>query len=243
MSHQRMVYVIDQDLETRRCLTAHLGAAGIEAWPFGSGGEFLEILDHLMPACILLDMDMPEMRGLDLMDELRRRGIDWPVVAISDRDELLLAVSAMKRGAVDFLQKPISESILVAALSPALSSLDRLVEARECRRAAQERVARLTPREIDIALALLSGQANKTVAHELGISVRTVEMHRAHIMAKLGVKSLAEAALIATQAGLQISSPIQAAPAPTPLRVPARLGPPAPAAPFMLRRLASRSAL
>jgi two-component system response regulator FixJ len=238
-----MVYVLDQDLETRRCLTAHLGAIGVEAWPFGSGSEFLEILGHLMPACILLDMDMPQMRGLDMMDELRRRGVDWPVVAISVRDELSLAVEAMKRGAVDFLLKPVTEAALAAALMPALAALDRLVEAGESRRAAQERVGRLTPREIDIALALLSGQANKTVAHELGISVRTVEMHRAHIMAKLGVKSLAEAALLATQAGLTVTSPSLPRPSeavrPLSRLVPSSSPPP----PFLLRRLASRSAV
>jgi two-component system response regulator FixJ len=236
-----MVYVIDQDLETRRCLTAHLGIVGVEAWPFGSAGEFLDILGHLMPACILLDMDMPQMRGLDFMDELRRRGIDWPVVAMSARDELLLAVEAMKRGAVDFLQKPVGESTLVTALTPALRALDRLVEAGESRRAAQERIGRLTPREIDIALALLSGRANKTVAHDLGISVRTVEMHRAHIMAKLGIKSLAEAAVIATQAGLELSCATLAPALPTrPLpRLAASSAPP----PFLLRGMARRSAV
>ena len=211
MSHQRTVYVIDQDLEVRRSLTNHLSAVGAEAWPFHSGAEFLEIIDHLMPACILLDMDMTGPSGLDVLRVLAARQREWPVIALSGRAELALAVQAMKLGALDFLEKPVDRATLTSALIPAWSALEQSIEASEARRSAQERIARLTPREIDISLALLSGRANKGVAHEFGISVRTVEMHRAHIMAKLGVKSLAEAAVIATHAGL---APAALAPAP-----------------------------
>lgn len=205
MSHQRMVYLVDHDLETRRSLSLHLASLGAEAWPFASGAEFLEIAAHLMPACILLDMDMPGTSGLDVMAELARRGIEWPVVAMSGCRDIGPAVEAMKRGALDFLEKPVDPTVLAGALVPALEALARMVEAQEGRRAAQERIARLTAREVDISLALFSGQANKAVAHDFGISVRTVEMHRAHIMAKLGVRSLAEAAVIATQAGLDLT--------------------------------------
>ena len=206
MTHQRMVYVVDQDLETRRSLSLHLASLGAEAWPFAGAAEFLEIAGHLMPACILLDMDLPDGGGLELMAELARRRIEWPVVAMSAEQDVATAVEAMKRGAVDFLQKPVPGAALAAAFLPAWIALDRMVEAQETRRSAQERVARLTPREVDISLALLAGAPNKAVAHDLGISVRTVEMHRAHIMAKLGVRSLAEAAVIATQAGLDLGS-------------------------------------
>jgi two-component system response regulator FixJ len=207
MTHQRMVYVVDHDPEMRRSLSVHLAAMGAEAWPFSGGGEFLDILSHLMPAVILLDMDMPDLHGLDVMAELERRGVAWPVVGMCGSEQMGVAVEAMKRGAIDFLAKPIASATLEEALAPAWISLERTLEAAEGRRAAQERLSRLTAREADISLALLSGQANKTVAHALGISVRTVEMHRAHIMAKLGVKSLAEAAVIATQAGLELGSP------------------------------------
>jgi two-component system response regulator FixJ len=207
MSHQRTVYVIDDDPSVRRSLGTKLGAIGAESWPFASGAEFLEIIDHLLPACILLDMEMPCGGGLEVMAELRARGIDWPVICISDGDELTVAVEAMKRGAVDFLQKPLSSGVLARALAPAWTVLERTILRNEEKRVAQERVARLTPREVDISLALLSGQPNKAVAHHFGISVRTVEMHRAHIMAKLGVRSLAEAALLANQAGLNLSPP------------------------------------
>jgi two-component system, LuxR family, response regulator FixJ len=204
MSHQRTVYVIDQDLQSRRSITGFLASIGAEAWPFPSGAEFIEILDHLMPACILLDMEISKPTGLEMLGMLSARQSGWPVVALSGRPDVRTAVQAMKLGALDFLEKPVSPAILSAALIPAWSALERSVEAAEARRSAQERVARLTPREIDIALALLSGRPNKGVAHDLGISVRTVEMHRAHIMTKLGVKSLAEAAMLASQAGVLV---------------------------------------
>jgi two-component system response regulator FixJ len=224
MSHHRTVYVIDRDVEARRSLAAHLGMIGAEAWPFAGGAELLSILDHLMPACVLLDVDGCEPHGLDVLRELGDRRPAWPVVAVSARDEVALAVEAMKLGALDFLVKPVGAAGLAAALAPAWSALQRSIEESEVRRLAQERVARLTPREVDISLALLGGRPNKRVAHELGISVRTVEMHRAHIMAKLGVRSLAEAAVLATQAGLTANrEPIAAEQQPSlPLTAPRR---------------------
>ena len=206
MSHHRTVYVIDRDLDTRRSLSVHLGMIGAEAWPFATGAELLAIVDHLVPACVLLDLDATDPSGLDLLAELVERCPDWPVIGISTCEEVGFAVEAMKIGALDFLCKPIGPAALAAALAPAWQILQASVEESEVRRSAQERVARLTAREVDISIALLGGWPNKTVAHELGISVRTVEMHRAHIMAKLGVRNLAEAAVLATQAGLLSSS-------------------------------------
>lgn len=207
MSHQRTVYLIDPGIESRRSTAKHLAAIGAEAWPFQTGGEFLEIFDHLMPACILLDMDEEQPSGLEMLRLIATRQSPWPVIAFSARPVVAVAVEAMKLGAYDYLEKPLGAAALSAALIPAWSALERSIEAAQSRRAAQERVARLTPREADIALALLSGRPNKGVAHDAGISVRTVEMHRAHIMAKLGVRSLAEAAVIATEAGLLVSAP------------------------------------
>ncbi|HEY0411994.1 MAG TPA: response regulator [Allosphingosinicella sp.] len=230
MSHQRTVYVVDRDLGVRRVLTAVLARIGAEAWPFAGGGEFLDILDHLVPACVLLDMDLVSPTGLEVLAELGHRRPGWPVVAMSAKPEVPVAVEAMKLGALDFLEKPVDAAALTGALIPAWGKLEKSLELSEARQIAQERLGRLTMRELDIALALFAGQSNKAVAHSLGISVRTVEMHRAHIMAKIGVKTLAEAAVLATQAGI------------TPIR-PAAPPPAAAAAPvFLPRRLASRSA-
>ncbi|HEX9947410.1 MAG TPA: LuxR C-terminal-related transcriptional regulator [Allosphingosinicella sp.] len=214
MSHQRTVYVVDNDLEMRRSLTINLASIGAEAWPFGGGGEFLEILGHLMPGCILLDMDADD--SLEVLAALVQRETGWPILAMSAAPKVQVAVAAMKLGALDFLEKPIESAKLAAALIPAWNTLEASLERGEARRVAQDRLARLTARELDISLALFGGRSNKAVAHELGISVRTVEMHRAHIMAKLGVKSIAEAAVMATHAGLPIAQrpPVASALAP-----------------------------
>ena len=150
MSHHRTVYVIDRDLEARRSLAAHLGMIGAEAWPFAGGAELLAILDHLTPACVLLDVDGSDPHGLDVLRELRDRRPDWPVVALSARDEVGLAVEAMKLGALDYLVKPVGAAALASALTPAWGNLQRSIEESEVRRCAQERVARLTAREVDI---------------------------------------------------------------------------------------------
>lgn len=210
MSQQRTVYVVDDDLETRRSLTLNLAAIGAEAWPFGSGDEFLEIFGHLMPGCILLDLDARD--GLEVLAALVRRDTGWPIIAMSGAAKVEVAVKAMKLGALDFLEKPVDSARLAGALRPAWSALEASLQQGEARRLAQGRLARLTPRELDISVALFAGRSNKTVAHEFGISVRTVEMHRAHIMTKLGVKSIAEAAVMATHAGLAIDSRRPSAP-------------------------------
>ena len=246
MSHQRTVYVVDGNMNARRSLTSQLASIGAEGWPFSSGPEFLEIVDHLMPACILLDMDIEDPGGLELLAALAKRECGWPVVAMSSNADVRTAVQAMKLGAIDFLEKPVTAQDLAAALVPAWSALEASVRKGEARRSAQERLARLTARELDIALALFSGQSNKAVAHELGISVRTVEMHRAHVMAKLGVRSIAEAAIMATHADLampesatrspQASQPAAAVQRPA---IGFRVPPPA----FAARRFAARSAV
>jgi two-component system response regulator FixJ len=229
MSHQRTVYVVDRDLASRRGLTSHLARIGAEAWPFAGGAEFLDILDHLTPACVLLDMEIAAPSGLEVLAELGQRRPGWPVIATSAAPQVSVAVDAMKLGALDFLEKPVESAALAAALIPAWASLEESLEQNETKRQAGERLGRLTPRELDIALALFAGRSNKAVAHLLNISVRTVEMHRAHIMAKLAVRTLAEAAVLATQAGLAAASP-------RPVPAPALAAPPV----LLPRRFAAR---
>jgi two-component system response regulator FixJ len=205
MSHHRRVYVVARDGDLRRLLAHQVSALGTEPWPFPGGSEFLRIVEHLEPGCILLDMDLVDLPGLDLLDELAERGIKWPVIALSGRESLVLAVETMKRRALDFLGLPVGSEQIARALAPAWQLLEEAVEETEAKNLALERLGRLTSREIDVALALLNGGSNKRIAHDFGISVRTVEMHRAHIMSKLGVRSLAEVALLATRAGLNLN--------------------------------------
>lgn len=204
MSHYRRVYVVARDVETRRLLTRHVSASGAETWPFPGGVEFLKMIEHLEPGCVLLDLDVGDVAGIDILGELGQRRPCWPVIAMSASDELQPAIEAMKLGAIDFQRLPPDRELLVRALESGWNGLEQKMEACTAQREAQEQLARLTAREIDVSLALLHGGSNKTIAHEFGISVRTVEMHRAHIMAKLGVRSLAEVALLATQAGLDL---------------------------------------
>src|SRR5215213_1700776 len=122
MAHQRTVYVVDNDLETRRSLTINLASIGAEAWPFGGGSEFLEILGHLMPGCILLDMDADD--SLEILAALVQRETGWPILAMSAHPRVAVAVEAMKLGALDFLEKPVEGSKLAAALIPAWNALE-----------------------------------------------------------------------------------------------------------------------
>jgi len=200
MSHQHTVYVVDDDPEDRHSLAYQLGQYGIEAWPFASGADFLASIGHLRPQCVILSMEIPHQGGLQLMKDLLVRGIIWPVIALSDGCDLRMAIEAMKLGAVDFLKKPIDVEALMEAIRPASVALQQAMQQSEVRRLAEERVANLSPRELDISRALVRGSPNKVVAHQLGISVRTVEAHRANIMMKLGVRSVAELVLLVTEA-------------------------------------------
>ena len=197
------VYVVDDDRDVRRSLSFMLGASEIRSHPFGSGEDFLDALGDLQPGCILLDLRMPQMDGFQVMSELARREIDWPIIVMTGHGEVPVAVRAMKLGAVDFIEKPFSEEALLACFGTAFSVLTERETAGRRRKEARERVAQLTGRETDILEGLLAGESNKQLAARLGISLRTVEMHRGNMMDRLGVSSLAEALALALEAGLQ----------------------------------------
>lgn len=200
------VYVVDDDRDVRRSLSFMLGAAEIRSHPYGSGADFLEALPDLEPGCILLDLRMPQMDGFHVMAELAQRGIDWPVVVMTGHGEIPIAVRAMKMGAVDFIEKPFSEQALLACFSQAFSLLEERAVTGKRRRDAHERAALLTAREKEVLANLLAGQSNKQIAQALGISLRTVEMHRGNMMERLGASSLAEALTLALEAGVQPSA-------------------------------------
>lgn len=202
-AQNQTVYVVDDDRDIRRSLSFMLSADEIRSYPFASGLDFLEALPDLEPGCVLLDLRMPEMDGFAVMTAMAERFVDWPVIVMTGHGDVPIAVRAMKQGAVDFVEKPFSEDTLHVSLRNGLA----LLEAREAngqrRRVAHERVATLTVREREVLQALLSGQANKSIATQLGISLRTVEMHRGNMMDRLQVGSLAEALTLAFEAGLE----------------------------------------
>lgn len=179
-----------------------LGTADMESRPFADGEEFLDHLGELEPGSILLDVRMPKVDGFQVMAELADRDIDWPVIVMTGHGEVPVAVRAMKLGAVDFIEKPFGEDLLMASLDRAFLLLKDRNETAEAARAAKERVGKLTAREREILQGLLGGLSNKLIAARLDISLRTAEMHRAHMMERLQVASLAEALTLAAQAGL-----------------------------------------
>jgi len=179
-----------------------LGASDVRSHPFGSGEDFLDAIPDLQPGCILLDLRMPQMDGFHVMTELAKREIDWPVIVMTGHGEVPVAVRAMKLGAIDFIEKPFSEEALLACFGNAFSLLDEREANGKRRRAARDRVTQLTARETDVLRGLLSGESNKQLAQRLGISLRTVEMHRGNMMERLEVASLAEALKLALEAGV-----------------------------------------
>ena len=197
------MYVVDDDRDVRRSLSFMLGASEIRSHPFGSGEDFLDSVPDLQPGCILLDLRMPQMDGFQVMSELASREIDWPVIVMTGHGEVPVAVRAMKLGAVDFIEKPFSEETLLGCFGNAFALLRDREAARRRRSDALERIGQLTVREMDILQGLLAGEANKQLAARLGISLRTVEMHRGNMMDRLAVASLAEALALALEAGVE----------------------------------------
>ena len=202
-----IVYVVDDDREVRRSLSFMLGTADFSSRPFASGNDFLEELEELKPGCILLDIRMPEIDGFHVMSEMGRRHNEWPVIVMTGHGEVSVAVRAMKLGAIDFIEKPFEESVLMSSLERAFVLLKDRGETAQRRQVAQERVSALTTREKEVLCGLMAGMANKLLARRLDISLRTVEMHRANMMDRLGVGSLAEALTLAVQAGVEPLTP------------------------------------
>lgn len=196
------VYVIDDESEVRRSLHFLLSTAGLISWPFASAADFLDNLNDLQPAPILLDIRMPEIDGLSLMAALSARGINWPVIIISAHADIRVAVKAIKLGAIEFLEKPFDFESLETSLQIAFSQLASQTDTTALRHAAQQRFERLSPREREVIDVLMRGIPNKTAAHMLSLSVRTIEMHRANALAKMQVKSIAEVVRLANDAGL-----------------------------------------
>ena len=202
MDEKRVVHIVDDEESIRRSAGFMLRTAGFSVTPWASGVEFLKAVRQVEPGCILLDVRMPEMDGLDVQRELNQRGIAMPVVVLTGHGDVTIAVRAMKAGAVDFIEKPFEKATLIAAIE---SGFERLADAegRASRAAAAAvLIAGLSAREQDVLKGLAQGLPNKSIAHDLGISPRTVEVHRANLMAKLGVRSLSETLRIAFSAGM-----------------------------------------
>lgn len=201
MTAERQVYLVDDDDAIRRSASFMLKTSGFIVTSFGSGIDFLEAARGLDAGCVLLDVRMPEIDGLAVQAELKARGIALPVIVMTGHGDVTVAVAAMKSGAVDFLEKPFEKAELLSALNDGFARIDQSGHRAERAELAVIRLDALTPRERDVLHGLVNGLPNKTIGYDLGISSRTVEIHRAHLMTKLEVRSLAEALRIAFAAG------------------------------------------
>lgn len=199
---QQLVYVVDDDQGMLDSTLWLLESVGLKGVPFTSGRAFLEACDALANACVLLDVRMPGMGGLNVQEEMRARGIDLPIIFVSGHADVPIVVRAFKAGAVDFIEKPYNEQLLLDSVQQALER--RAPQVRQDPRLAdvQARLDQLTPRERDVLLPLVRGYTNREVAEQLDISVKTVDLYRSRVMKRMQAESLPELVGMAIAAGL-----------------------------------------
>jgi two-component system response regulator FixJ len=190
--HTRRIRIVDDDAGVLKSLSALLRAHGYRTLTFGSAEEFLADPDAARGAALLLDVRMPGMSGLELQAALAKRGVELPIVFMTGHGDIPMAIEAIRAGAVDFIEKPFTDAVLLAALTRALGEGGEAETKAALDRPADEQIACLTARERDVFEHLVLGQTNKIIAHELGISQRTVEVHRGRIKDKLKARSLAD---------------------------------------------------
>lgn len=197
IDNEPMVYLVDDDAAVRSGFSALFRSVGLPVTSFASGEALLEAVDEHSLGCLVVDVRMPGMSGLELQERLRDRGVGLPIILISAHGDVPMAVRAMKAGAIDFLEKPINEQVLLDRVQGCLRVARRTYDDAELVAATRARLEALTPREREVLDRLTRGESSKIIAAELDISPRTVDVHRAHIMDKLGVRSIAELVRVA----------------------------------------------
>lgn len=196
-----VVHLIDDDEDVRRALAFLLGTAGLAVQVYESASDFLARQDASATGCIVTDVRMPGIDGLELLRRLREKECAAPVIVMTGHADVPMAVDAMKNGAVDFIEKPFADASLLDAIARAIKLSERpAVPGQDP--AARERFATLSDRERQVLSGLLAGLPNKAIAYDLGLSPRTVEVHRANVMSKTGVSSLSELVRLALQGGI-----------------------------------------
>lgn len=188
--HQQRVYVVDDDQGMLESTVWLLESVGLQAVPFTSGQAFLDSCSEDIPACVLLDIRMPGMGGLAVQDALRERGSQLPVIFVSAHADVPIVVRAFRAGAVDFIEKPYNEQLLLDSVQRALRQRARPAAAGPQASEVQQRLDQLTPRERDVLLPLVQGRSNREIAEQLGISVKTVDLYRSRVMKRMQADSL-----------------------------------------------------
>lgn len=202
MAHDLAVFVVDDDEAIRDSLAALLQAEGLTVETFASGEAFLAAFDaDDRPGCLLVDMRMPGMSGLELHEALAARAVSIPVIMITGQGDVPTAVRAMKAGVAEFVEKPVNPDEVLEMIGRLLAEQQVVAEARDAAADVMKRLDRLTPRERDVLKHLVAGAPNKVIAYELGISPRTVEVHRARVMEKMQARHLSELVRMALAVG------------------------------------------
>lgn len=202
MTESPVVFVVDDDPSFLRGLTRLLRAAGRTVAPFPSAAAFLKAHDPDVPGCLVLDLSMPGINGLELQDALTAGGSERPIVFLTGRGDVPSSVRAMKRGAVDFLTKPVTDAALLGAVDAAIRRDAERRQALDQHADFRRRWATLTPREREVLRHVVTGQLNKQIAADLGTVERTIKLHRSHLMAKLKVQSVAALVRLVERAGI-----------------------------------------
>jgi two-component system response regulator FixJ len=206
MPRERCVYIVDDDEAVRDSLSVMLESKAYAVRSFGSAAEFLTAAPSLPVGCLIADIRMPEMDGLELQQRLIERSLHFTMIVITGHGDVPLAVRAMKAGAIDFIEKPFASRAILDSLGAALSRLAAPNERDPAAVAAAAKLALLSPREREVLEGLLAGLPNKSIAYDLAISPRTVEVHRARVMDKMGARSLSELIRLTLAAGARPSS-------------------------------------
>lgn len=186
------VFVVDDDSAMRDSLAFLIGTVGLHVEHYASAEEFLDAYDSRVPGCIVLDVRMPGLSGLELMEHLQHDHLAPPVVLITGHGDIPMAVRALKAGAFDFIEKPFSDQVLLERIQQALQHDEGSRRAAYSRAEIERRQRRLTPRESQVFEAVVAGKANKVIADELNLSQKTIEVHRAHVMEKMRAESFAD---------------------------------------------------
>jgi two-component system response regulator FixJ len=200
MPAERTIHVLDDDVAVRRSLERLLGSMGFITVSYATPGSFLLAAPGLTAGCVLLDVKMPGVGGLEVQASLKAIGFALPIIVITGQGDIQTAVRAMKAGASDFLEKPYEDEVLLRAIDAAFATGPHSRDQQALD--AVQRIAELSPREREVLEALVAGASNKVIAFDLGLSVRTVEVHRARMMGRLGTRQLAEAIRLAVLATL-----------------------------------------
>lgn len=201
-----VVYVVDDDLSVRKAMERLLRSAGHEVKTFASALEFLDSSHADAPGCLVLDIKMPKLGGLELQERLAEKGISFPVVFVTGHGTVPASVRALKAGAMDFIEKPFKDTELLKAVSLGLERHRRLRQEQDEIKGLRERLNALTPREREVFRLVVSGMLNKQVAFDLGTTEKTIKVHRARVMEKMGAQSLAELVRLAEKLAVRSST-------------------------------------